>query len=174
MVIGNICVRWMRYSFKWVVPKCIPVAKRSCGFVRRDFTCHYIAGIRFRKQKEITNDLPREAAMPLHRQGTSAYRTRSVNTVGNNLLATHILSLIYIPLILGACAWCVGVFRERPRVDECVKQPAIKRIIPRAEYDNFLLAESFFTARAFRADDPETSCRSVTHQARSDKNQPAY
>ena len=26
-----------------------------------------------------------------------------------------ILSLIYIPLILGACAWCVGVFRERPR-----------------------------------------------------------
>ncbi|MFO8112361.1 MAG: glycoside-pentoside-hexuronide (GPH):cation symporter [Desulfosalsimonadaceae bacterium] len=26
-----------------------------------------------------------------------------------------ILSLIYIPLILGACAWCVAAFRERPR-----------------------------------------------------------
>ncbi|MBS3755304.1 MAG: MFS transporter [Desulfobacterales bacterium] len=26
-----------------------------------------------------------------------------------------ILSLIYIPLILGACTWCVAAFRERPR-----------------------------------------------------------
>lgn len=29
-----------------------------------------------------------------------------------------ILSLIYIPLILGACAWCVAAFRERPRPAE--------------------------------------------------------
>jgi GPH family glycoside/pentoside/hexuronide:cation symporter len=32
-----------------------------------------------------------------------------------------ILSLIYIPLILGACAWCVTVFRERPRPEEAAE-----------------------------------------------------
>jgi len=30
-------------------------------FVCTDFTGHYIAGIRFRKQKEKTGDFPREA-----------------------------------------------------------------------------------------------------------------
>lgn len=29
----------------------------------------------------------------------------------------YILSLVYTPLILAACAWCVAVFRERPRRD---------------------------------------------------------
>ncbi len=29
----------------------------------------------------------------------------------------YILSLVYTPLILAACAWCVAVFRERPRQD---------------------------------------------------------
>jgi GPH family glycoside/pentoside/hexuronide:cation symporter len=32
-----------------------------------------------------------------------------------------ILSLIYIPLILGACAWCVAVFRERPRPEKAAE-----------------------------------------------------